>query len=118
MVDITPLSKTFVVFMSGSVPKIMTCFFGKRNPKKTDDLTQEAGHLAEKYRILHINNRTRSDYDIFRSLLLDPEKTFEYVGFSSLFISLTVAFVTGDWAMGYLYFAMFFFALLPVYPLK
>lgn len=125
MVDITPSSKTLVVFMSGSVPKIMTCFFGKRNPKKTDDLTQKAGHLASYtstmiHRILHFmrNNRTRSDYDIFRSLLLDPEKTFEYVGFSSLFISLTIAFVTIDWATGYVYFSMFFLALLQVYPLK
>ena len=111
MVDITPFSKTLVVFMSGSVPKIMTCFFEKRNPKKTDDLTQKAGHLAEKYRILHINNRTRSpDYDIFPSLLLDPGKDFDDFGVSSVLISFTLMLSTYDWAMSFIFVMIFPFS--------
>ena len=112
VMDITPLSKALVVvFMLGSVPKIMACFFEKRNPQKPDDLTNDKkpGHLVEEYlkSTSVINTRTSADYDIFPSLLLDPEENLDGFDYSSVLISLTLSLFTTDSMLGFMTFMAF-----------
>lgn len=114
VMDITPLSKALVVvFMLGSVPKIMTCFFEKRNPQKPDDLTNDKKprHLVEEYlkSTSIINTRTSPDYDIFPPLLLDPEENLDGFDYSSVFISLTLFLFTTDLTLGFGNFMFFIF---------
>lgn len=114
VVDITPLSKALVVvFMLGSVPKIMACFFEKSNPPKPDDLTNDKkpGHLVEEYlkSTSVINTRTSADYDIFPSLLLEPEENLYGFDDSSVFISLTLSLFTTDLMLGFVTFMAFIF---------
>lgn len=114
VMDITPLSKALVVvFMLGSVPKIMACFFEKRNPQKPDDLTNDKkpGHLVEEYlkSTSVINTRTSADYDIFPSLLLEPEENLDGFDYSSVLISLTLSLFTTDLMLGFVTFVAFIF---------
>ena len=114
VMDITPLSKALVVvFMLGSVPKIMACFFEKRNTQKPDDLTNDKkpGHLVEEYlkSTSVINTRTSADDDIFPSLILEPEENLDRFDYSSVLISLTLSLFTTDLMLGFVTFTAFIF---------
>ena len=68
-------------------------------------------HLVEAYlkSTSVINTRTSADYDIFPSLLLEPEENLDRFDYSSERISLTLSLFTTDLMLGFVTFMAFIF---------